>query len=670
MRVEFLAKGLVQVSVLKHGGSWHCDVYVGEKRVLQNVGSDSVGSSAVVAAVYVNEAKSSHTPHIEFRGGIVVRPFVKRERKTRVRENNMPLSTVTFLSPYDEACGIATYTRFLMDGLKAHVGVDVVRDVHQVKMASLLHCQHEYGVFPNVNMVVGNPSVKDWPKVITWHTLAKNLDEGTSSGLTTREYVHVVDDVYDVHIVHSSLAKTWLMNEVSQPVYVIPHGTVCWRQTGKLCARRQLGLPLDAELVFAFGFIGELKGMLELARSVIKLREQYPRLLLVISGASHPKAADQCEAYRKKFEELGRSDAVVLLDKYLTEEQVNLYSDAADILAFNYQNRGEFASASGAAHRVIWSGKPLLCSNDPRMNEFQNGIHCLKFPIGDWEALEASLEALLTEHDLAEQLALNVKLLAKATSWECTALRHMQVYMSITEGSDRYGPDYYGEEYFVGSKGGLSYLTLDGEIKRWSYFNPDGEWKGAQPIMEAIKNVLNPGSMLDVGCGRGTFTAYAKKAGIDAVGVDFSPWAIEHPYPDAKWLVKVGDIRKLDFPDCSFDLVFCSDIMEHVYEEDLAKAVSEVQRVAKKWVFYNIGSTMSNDQEHFVLKKGEVPPVKWQGTCTAGHVNVRPCETYWKKRLVSMDWHLRDDLVEKFRMLVPKDVLANWHCVIITEKAE
>jgi len=96
--------------------------------------------------------------------------------------------------------------------------------------------------------------------------------------------------------------------------------------------------------------------------------------------------------------------------------------------------------------------------------------------------------------------------------------------------------------------------------------------------------------------------------------------------------------------------------------------IKEFQRISRKWIFYNIGSTMNKDEEHFVLKKGEIPPLKWQGTSISGHVNVRPCETYWKKKLVSSKWILRDDLVAKFRESVPKDVLANWLCIIITGK--
>jgi hypothetical protein len=55
--------------------------------------------------------------------------------------------------------------------------------------------------------------------------------------------------------------------------------------------------------------------------------------------------------------------------------------------------------------------------------------------------------------------------------------------------------------------------------------------------MKAIKTILNPDNMLSVGEEGGTFCAYAKDAGIDAIGQDFSKWAVEHSYQEPKGLL-------------------------------------------------------------------------------------------------------------------------------------
>jgi len=593
-----------------------------------------------------------------------------KPKKRTTKQRRALASSITLLSTYHEKCGIATYTDFLFHALQElmEYPLHICRYIWDAHPQTIIHCQHEFGIFPKPEMVIPNPNSpqQNCGKVITWHTIFKEPNKVIVGNNQLMDYIETVDREYDAHIVHNPLAKKWLMQVASKPIYIIPHGSVLWEPISKKEARARLNIPQDAQVLFSFGFSADSKGYPDLLQVFSKLKKYYPRLQLIISGAIHGLAKKETKKTLERAKAL-RTEGVQILGKYLTEEEVNLYATASDILVFNYYGSRNIASASGAIHRILNAQRPIVVSDDPRTLEFQDGIHCLKYPMGDLESLEACIETLLTEPDMAEELGRNARLLAEATSWKRVAQQHIQVYQSITKNLDLFGPDYYDEEYFVGKKGGLAYITPNGKIKRWSYYNPDGEWLGAKPIMEAIKKLLNPKNMLDAGCGRGTFTAYAKDTGIEAVGIDFSHWAVEHPYPRAKGLIQWGDVRDIKFPDNSFDLVFASDIMEHIYEEDLEQVISELQRVSRKWIFYNIGSTMNNDEDYFVLKKGELPPVKWQSTAVAGHVNVRPC-SYWKRKLTNKNWILRDDLVEKFRELVPKDILTNWVCIIINEK--
>lgn len=596
-------------------------------------------------------------------------------KKRLLPKKKRQVETITLLSTWNEQCGIATYSHFLVEAL-TQLGrkVHVARYIWDAKIPSVIHSQIEFGIFPKADMVAGsNPAQRNYPKIATWHTVFKDPGKTGFGNKRLINYITAVDREYDAHIVHTSLAKKWLMKAVSKPVYIIPHGSLLWNHIGKKEARLKLDIPLDAQLIFAFGFSTDSKGFSEIAEIIPKLRDTYPRLILIVSGAVHGIAKEETGKTLEKVKLL-EGEGVKVLGRFLSEEEVNLYAEASDILVFNYYDPDYVTSASGAIHRVLNAGAPIICSDSNRTIDFQDGVHCLKYPMGDTESLQACIETLLTEHDLAEELGKNAELLAEATSWKRVAQQHIQVYESVTKGVELFGPDYYNEEYFVGKKGGLSYLTPNGKIKQWSYYNPQGEWLGCKPIVEAWKKLLNPKNMLDVGAGRGTFIAYARDVGIEAEGFDFSFWAVnEGRYPRCKpeWL-KVYDATKTPwpYPDNSFDLVTVLDFCEHIYEEDIDKVIREIQRVSRKWIFYNIGSTMHEDDEYFVLKKGETPPIQWQSTAVAGHVNVRPCIGYWKKKLINKEWILRDDLVEKFRQLVPKKVLQNWICIIITSRVE
>lgn len=234
---------------------------------------------------------------------------------------------------------------------------------------------------------------------------------------------------------------------------------------------------------------------------------------------------------------------------------------------------------------------------------------------------------------------------------------------------------YYDEKYFADSQG-KSFYKKDGSIDHWGYKNPEGEWLGCKPIVNAWKFLFRPKNMLDVGCGRGTFTAYAREAGIMAEGFDFSEWAINHPYPRCKkeWIRKHDVTKSWPYPDKHFDLVTVLDLMEHVYMDDVDLVINEMHRVAKKWIFLQIatvggGSGNSIHEKGYVLNKNKPVPIELQSCAVAGHVSVLT-EAVWIQKLKREGWVIRRNLVDKFCTIVPRDVIANWvlNTILILER--
>jgi len=235
--------------------------------------------------------------------------------------------------------------------------------------------------------------------------------------------------------------------------------------------------------------------------------------------------------------------------------------------------------------------------------------------------------------------------------------------------------EYYDEKYFAVPKG-KKFKRSNGSIDAWSYANPVGEFLGAKDIAKAWKDVFNPKTLLDVGCGRGTFIAYARDFGIEAVGFDYSKWAVENQYPRCKreWL-KVHDATKpWPYEDKSFDLLTILDFYEHIYVDDLDPVISEMYRVAKKWIFLEIatvggGSGSGIHEDGYILKRGESIPIEREGNAVAGHVLVQD-KAFWFDRLDRDDVLFRRDMVEWFYSLVPEEVTVNWrkNLVVIVEK--
>jgi len=99
--------------------------------------------------------------------------------------------------------------------------------------------------------------------------------------------------------------------------------------------------------------------------------------------------------------------------------------------------------------------------------------------------------------------------------------------------------------------------------------------------------------ILDVGCGSGRHTcAASRQPEVIAVGADLR-WQEVSEARDrlaferqlgvqqgSRWAVVVADMRALPFKTADFDLVICSEVLEHVPEHE--KAASELCRVLKK----------------------------------------------------------------------------------------
>jgi len=91
---------------------------------------------------------------------------------------------------------------------------------------------------------------------------------------------------------------------------------------------------------------------------------------------------------------------------------------------------------------------------------------------------------------------------------------------------------------------------------------------------------VRPGErVLDLGSGAGEFTAELVDAGAQAIGAEVAQAAVEratawHPGIDFR-LVPIED--PLPFGDCSFEVVWASEVIEHI--ADTARWLSEVRRV-------------------------------------------------------------------------------------------
>lgn len=102
---------------------------------------------------------------------------------------------------------------------------------------------------------------------------------------------------------------------------------------------------------------------------------------------------------------------------------------------------------------------------------------------------------------------------------------------------------------------------------------------------KVLKDNLEKGdikTVLDVGCGRGTFEVYKQ---FDSTGVDIFPASVEASKKNGNYKeVLLCDVRNLPFEKKSFDAVSCNEVIEHLDKPDGWNLLDRLESIARKRV--------------------------------------------------------------------------------------
>jgi SAM-dependent methyltransferase len=88
-------------------------------------------------------------------------------------------------------------------------------------------------------------------------------------------------------------------------------------------------------------------------------------------------------------------------------------------------------------------------------------------------------------------------------------------------------------------------------------------------------------TVLDAGCGTGKNMAFFTALGYKVEGFDYSADAVAFCHKRGLEQVKQGDITNIQWPDASFDVITCMDVVGSLTAEDNLRAIDELYRVLK-----------------------------------------------------------------------------------------
>ncbi len=174
--------------------------------------------------------------------------------------------------------------------------------------------------------------------------------------------------------------------------------------------RRALSVPDNKPTLLFFGFVRPYKGLEYLIQALPHVRKQIDAHLLVVGEFwSSP------QFYEEYAREFGVEGAITFVNRYVPNEELQPYFDAADVVVLPYIS----ATQSGVVQLAFGFGKPVITTRVGGLHEVvQDGVNGLIVPPQDEHALAEAIVRFY-QQQLAGSMTTEVRRSASqwASSW-------------------------------------------------------------------------------------------------------------------------------------------------------------------------------------------------------------------------------------------------------------
>lgn len=341
---------------------------------------------------------------------------------------SFPAETIGWISSWQVPCGVAEYSRNLLDGvapsapsLRIPIFCDSrtpsdktadtsvtscwtvgTRDVQAIASAlaeaapDRVVIQHHPGLLPWPTLcdLLEHDILRDLPVLITLHNTHELI--GLKPHLQTR--CDAALKRADRILVHTLADYDRLESFGIAGRRLFPHGA---HAPTRRHAIRTLD-ALSAPIVGCFGFFFAHKGIHSLIESIALLRGRWPKIRLRLANAAFPRVDSQSELRRchETATRLGLLDCIEWHTDFLEEDTVIALLAQTDLIVLPYADTPE--SASGALRVALASGVPVATSGAGIFDEAEGAVR--RLPGSSPAQLASSLDAILRDHDLRSEI--------------------------------------------------------------------------------------------------------------------------------------------------------------------------------------------------------------------------------------------------------------------------
>jgi len=305
--------------------------------------------------------------------------------------------------------------------------------------ADIVCLQHEFGLFGGSagDYIFAILSGINKPVITTMHTIIREPE--LEYRVSTEKLIR-----YSEKLVVMSQTAVEMLKEVYEvaedKIEVIFHGLPDYPFNNCDKYKKMLNLK-GSPLVLTFGLLSPNKGIESMLEALPDVVNQYPNLVYLILGATHPEVKKRHgEAYRQylknKVSELGLEDNVIFHNKFVEKEELCNYILASDIYASPYLSREQIVS--GALTYAIGMGKAIVSTPYWYAQEMLSDNRGLLVDFGDSEGFKNSLLLLIENPEDCEDMRKKAYAFGRKMTWENVGREYNTIFSNALKNENTY----------------------------------------------------------------------------------------------------------------------------------------------------------------------------------------------------------------------------------------
>lgn len=362
---------------------------------------------------------------------------------------------VAVICNWGDACGIATYSKFLVDEItkkvadvhifseivpthepdgdnvtrcwkRGHSVQDLIRAIKKYDPDFIL-IQHEFGIFPKAGHFLQLlQGIDSYAYALTLHSVYEHLDKAVCTSAIKNIVVHTEEG-------KEILRKTGNNNNI----FVVPHGCIEFPPEERKELWNIFQTPY-AIVQFGFGFYYKgVDTVLEAVSILKKKDEKYKDIFYCYLCSENPHAnAIHTNYYNflmEKVHEYGIEDNVAIIRKFQTEQTLNHYLRTAKLALFPYRSdpNNVVYGASGATRVAMANGIPVICGKNHQFDDLEGVVP----RAGTAEELANEIDKVFSDWKHKDAIIERCQKYIEENTWSRVADKYLAIYPEVLPAS-------------------------------------------------------------------------------------------------------------------------------------------------------------------------------------------------------------------------------------------